>query len=51
MKTERLATVVTAVGLHDREERDIFGILLGVFWPIQATFVIRESLCDVGIPS
>ena len=50
MKIEWLATYVTAVGSHDREERDIFGMMLGVFWPIQATFVIGETFCDVGIP-
>ena len=32
-------------------ERDIFGVILGVFWPIQKTFVVREPLCDLVIPS
>ena len=35
----------------DRAERDVLCMILGVFWPIQATFVAGEPLCDVGIPS
>ena len=41
------------VGSPDRARArcDILGMMLGVFWPIQAIFVIGESVCDVGIPS
>ena len=28
--------------------RDILGTNLDIFWPIQATFVAGEPLCDVG---
>ena len=42
---------VTSVGSSDRAECDIFGGDFGDFWPIQATFVVGEPLCDVGIPS
>ena len=42
---------VTSIGFPDRVERDILGMILSVFWPSQATFVVREPLCDVGIPS
>ena len=41
---------VTSVGSPDRAERAILGMILGVFWPIQAVFVAREPLCDVGTP-
>ena len=51
MKIEWLVTNETAVGYPDRAERVIFGVILGVFLPIQATFVIGEPLCDVGVPS
>ena len=43
MKTERLVTNVTAVGSPDRAKRDILGVILDVFWSIQATFVVGES--------
>ena len=46
-----VGTDVTAVGSPDRAERAILGMILGVFWSIQATFVVGEPLCDVGIPS
>ena len=42
---------VTAVGGPDRAEHDILGIMLNIFWPIQAAFVGREPLCDIGTPS
>ena len=51
MKIGWLFSDVTAAGPPDRAERDIFGMFLGVFWPIQATFVVGEPLSDVGIPS
>ena len=36
----------------DRSEFEILGMILDVFWPIQATLVVREPLCDdVGTPS
>ena len=31
------------------EQKAIFWMLLGICWPIQATFVVREPLCDVEI--
>ena len=51
MKTEALIADVAAVCSPDRAERSILGIVLGVFWPIEDIFVIREQLCDVGVPS
>ena len=51
MKTEWLATDVTSVGSPARAEQAVFGGVLGVFWPIQATFVIRKPLCDVSTKS
>ena len=51
MKIECLATIVTAVGSPDRAERAIWGVILNIFWPIQATFVVREPRCDVRTPS
>ena len=51
MKTEWLVAGVTTVGSPDRVERAILGMVLGVFWSIQAIFVVREPLCDVGTPS
>ena len=51
MKIEWLVADVTAVGSPDRAECDILGMILDVFLPIQATFVVGETLCDVGIPS
>ena len=50
MKIEWLIADVPSVGFPARAERDIFGVILGVFWPIQASFVVGESFCDVGIP-
>ena len=32
----------------DRAKLDVLGMILGVFWPIQATLVVEEPLCDVG---
>ena len=36
---EWLAIDVTAVGSHDRVERDILGMIFDVFWPVQAAIV------------
>ena len=51
MKIEGLVDDETTVGSSDRAGRAILGILLGVFWPIQAMFVAGELLCDVRTPS
>ena len=54
MKIEWMVTDVTAVRSPDRAERAILGVILAGrffdFWPIQATFVVGEPLCDVGTP-
>ena len=50
MKIEWFVTDETAVGSPNRAERAILGVILGVFWSIQAVFVVREPLYDVGIP-
>ena len=42
---------ITPVGSPDRAERDILGMILDVFGPIQAVVVVGEQLCDVGIPA
>ena len=51
MKIEWLVDNLTAVGSPDRGERAILGVILGDFWPIQATCVVGEPLCDVKKPS
>ena len=52
LKIKWLFAEITVIGSPDRGERDIFGmILLSGFWPIQATFVVGEAFCDVGLPS
>ena len=47
MKIKWLVTDVTAVESPERAGRAIFGVLLGVFWSIQAVFVVREPLSGV----
>ena len=51
MKTELLLANETPVGSPDRAKPDILGMILNVFWPIQAVWVEGEPLCAVGIPS
>ena len=51
MKIKWIVADVTPVGSSDRAEHAILGVILGVFLPIQATFVVGEPLCDVGISS
>ena len=53
MKIERSVTNATPITSPDRAERAIlseryFG--WAFFWPIQATSVVGEPLCDVGAP-
>ena len=48
---EWLVATGTAVGSLDRGEHDTFRMILEVFRPGQAAFVIRKPLCDVRIPS
>ena len=50
MKIEWLVADVIAVRSPDRAEGAILGVILDIFWPIQATIVIREPLCDIRIP-
>ena len=43
---------VTAVGSPERAEHDIYGMTFGVFGQlVQAAFVVKGPLCDLGIPS
>ena len=42
---------MTAVGSPDSAECAILGFILGIFWSIQAVFVIGEPFCDAGTPS
>ena len=51
MKIEWLATNVTPVRSSERADHGILGMTLGVFWPVQAAFVVGEPLCDVEITS
>ena len=51
LKIEWLVANVTPVGFLHRAERDILGMILGSFLPIQAIFVVGEPLCDVEIPA
>ena len=48
MKIERCVTDVTSVRTPARVELDILGMIFDVFWPVQATIVVGESLC-VGV--
>ena len=51
MKIEWLVADVTAVGFPDRAERAILWMILaGLFWAVQAIFVVGEPLWDVGTP-
>ena len=50
MKVELLFVDVTPVGVPDRAERAILGMIL-FFWQIQAIVAFRDLLCDVRIPS
>ena len=50
MKIEWLVTNVTPVGSPDRAECVILGVILGIFLPIQALFVIGEQLGDARFP-
>ena len=51
-KNEWLVANVTSLGSPARAKHDIFGMILDIFWSIQANFVVRgEPLCDLGIPS
>ena len=50
MTIEWLVTDVTAVRSPDGAERAILGLILGVFWKIQAVCVVGEPLSDVGTP-
>ena len=51
MKVEVLVADKTSVGSPVRAEREMLGILLDVFWPIQASFVVWKALCGLEIPS
>ena len=48
MKIKWLVTNVTAVESPERAEHAILGVLLSVFWSIQAAFAAGEPLCGVG---
>ena len=50
MKKEWLVVDVTSVVTPDRAKRGILEMILVLFWPIQARFVLGEPLCDVGLP-
>ena len=45
MKIKWLLTDVIVIGSPDRAWRAILGVILGVFWSIQAVFVVGEPLC------
>ena len=51
MKIEYLIANETSVGSPAKVERDIFWMIYGVCWPVQAAIVVGEPLCDVGISS
>ena len=51
MKIEWLIANVTPVRSPARAERDILGMILDVFSPIQAPFVVEEALSDVATSS
>ena len=51
MIIEWLITNVTYVVSPDRADCDILGMVLDVFWPLQADFVGDEPLCGPEIAS
>ena len=51
LKIEWLVASLTAVRSLARVEHDILGMILDVFWPVQAAVVVGEPLCDLEIPS
>ena len=51
MKIEWLVNNVIPVRSPARAEREFWGVIVEVFWPIQATFVDEEPLCDLETPS
>ena len=51
LNIEWLTANVPSVSSPAREERDVFGIILDVFWPVQPAIVVGEPLYDLGIPS
>ena len=51
MKSEWLVADATPVTSPDRAERDIFFVILGIFWPIQEFFVVGEPFFDTELPS
>ena len=51
MKIEGLIADVTSVGSPSRKERDSLGVILDVFWQVQAAFVRGETFCDSGVLS
>ena len=51
MKTEWLVTNMTAIGFPARAESEFFGVVLDVFWPIRAAFVVGEPLCELEMSS
>ena len=53
LKIKWVIANVTAVGSPNRAERAILGRILAgaLFWIVQAVFVVREPLCDVGTSS
>ena len=51
MNIEWSVADVIPVRFTARAKRDILGMILDVFWPIKAAFVVGEPLCDVAIPS
>ena len=51
MKIEWLVADVTPVEPSPRDERDIMGMILDVFWPIRAAVVVGELLSVVAFHS
>ena len=39
-----MVTDFTSIQSPDRVEYSIFAVILGVFWPIQATFVVGGAI-------
>ena len=51
MKIEWLIGDVTSVRPPTRAERELFGMILNIFRPVQPAIVAEEPLCDLGISS
>ena len=51
MKIEGLIADITSVWSPASAESGLFKVILDICWPIRTTFLVGETLRDLGIPS